>query len=69
MLTTISIVIYVIGTAVSLAMTYLEGVKKARKWDVMRIMGMGLCFIWPVLIVVMLVVMSASGLKMKLARH
>ncbi|MDO5896552.1 MULTISPECIES: hypothetical protein [unclassified Agrobacterium] len=69
MLTTISLVIYVIGTAISLTMTYLEGVKKGRGWDVMRVMGLALCFIWPALIVVMLVVISASGLKMKLARH
>ncbi|MCM2454352.1 hypothetical protein HGO37_03035 [Rhizobium sp. CG4] len=69
MLTTISLVIYVIGTAISLTMTYLEGVKKGRGWDVMRVMGLTLCFIWPALIVVMLVVISASGLKMKLARH
>lgn len=69
MLTTISLVIYVIGTAISLTMTYLEGVKKGREWDVMRVMGLALCLIWPALIVVMLVVISASGLKMKLARH
>lgn len=69
MLTTISISLYVIGTAISLAMTYLEGVKKNRGWDVMRIMGLALCFIWPVLIVVMLLAITASGLKMKLARH
>lgn len=69
MLTTISLVIYVIGTAISLTMTYLEGVKKGREWDAMRVMGLVLCFIWPALIVVMLVVISASGLKMKLARH
>lgn len=69
MLTTISISLYVIGTAISLAMTYLEGVKKNRGWDVMRIMGLALCFIWPVLIVVMVLAITASGLKMKLARH
>lgn len=69
MLTTISISLYVIGTLISLAMTFLEGVKKNRGWDAMRIMGLALCFIWPVLIVVMLLAITASGLKMKLARH
>ncbi|WP_313613158.1 hypothetical protein [Agrobacterium sp.] len=69
MLTTISIALYVIGTLVSLTMTYLEGVKKGREWDAMRVLGLALCFIWPALIVVMLLMISASGLKMKLARH
>ncbi|GEM_PF-558048 len=56
MLTTaISILVYGIGTVTSLAMTYIEGARRDKEWDVYRISGIILCFFWPLLLPVFIV--------------
>ncbi len=48
--TSISLLIYGIGTVASLAMTYGEGLRRNREWDFYRVAGLALCFLWPVLV-------------------
>ncbi|PZP48077.1 MAG: hypothetical protein DI595_16065 [Agrobacterium fabrum] len=49
-ITSISLFIYGIGTATSLAMTYIEGARRDKSWDFYRVTGIVLCFFWPVLV-------------------
>lgn len=43
-ITSVSLFIYGIGTVTSLAMTYIEGARRDRDWDLYRVTGIILCF-------------------------
>lgn len=63
LLTSISILVYLLGTALSLTMTYLEGERKKSGWDLFRILGLMLCFVWPAVLVCVVAAISFSGLS------
>lgn len=54
-ITSISLIVYGIGTVTSLAMTYIEGARRDRDWDLYRVTGIILCFFWPVLVPLLIV--------------
>lgn len=64
-ITSISLFIYGIGTVTSLAMTYIEGARRDRDWDLYRVTGIILCFFWPVLVPLLIVaaVLSSFGFQ------
>ena len=67
-ITSISLFIYGIGTATSLAMTYIEGARRDRDWDFYRVTGIVLCFLWPVLVPVLILaaVFSSFGFQKRM---
>ncbi|WCJ61909.1 hypothetical protein [Agrobacterium tumefaciens] len=61
-ITSISLFIYGIGTATSLAMTYIEGARRDKNWDFYRVTGIVLCFFWPLLVPLLVVATAFSAL-------
>ncbi len=61
-ITSISLFIYGIGTATSLAMTYIEGARRHKSWDFYRVTGIVLCFFWPVLVPLLVLATAFSSL-------
>lgn len=55
LMTAISILVYGIGTLISLVMTYIEGARRDKEWDIYRIGGIVLCFVWPLLLPVFII--------------
>jgi hypothetical protein len=68
-LTSLSILIYAAGTLASLAMTYSEGEQKGGQWDLMRVLGLALSFVWPVLIVGILAMLVSTNVKTRLVKN
>ncbi|CUX29094.1 hypothetical protein G3A56_14110 [Rhizobium oryzihabitans] len=64
-ITSVSLFIYGIGTVTSLAMTYIEGARRDRDWDLYRVTGIILCFFWPVLVplLILAAVFSSFGFQ------
>ncbi len=61
-ITSISLFIYGIGTATSLAMTYIEGARRDKNWDFYRVTGIVLCFFWPLLVPLLVIATAFSAL-------
>lgn len=66
--TTVLILIYAIGAITALATTYIEGERKGDDWNVLRILGLLLCLVWPALVICMVVVLAAASLKSRLLK-
>lgn len=55
-------------TVTSLAMTYIEGARRDRDWDFCRVTGIVLCFLWPVLVplLILAAVFSSFGFQKRM---
>lgn len=53
-------VLYGVVTVIFLIVTFAEGARDGRRWDRMRVAGIALCFLWPVVAAV-LVFLACMG--------